>query len=99
MRLREAFTLVTKEKTTIAQENRQLHSILSQNGIQLPYPGQGQNLSLLASGSAGAAGKNDGPILQEQHSQPLQIQVTPIKPVQQISAEQYSRIAINLVLA
>lgn len=99
IRLREAFTQVSKDKTAIAQENTQLHALLLRNGIQFAYPGQGHNLSLLASSDAGAAGKNDGPTLQEQHSQPLQIQATPIKLVQQITPEQYSRIAINLVLA
>jgi hypothetical protein len=37
-RLREAFTLITREKTAVAEENRRLRAILDAHGIPYAFP-------------------------------------------------------------
>lgn len=84
-RLRGAYTAAVKEKMTIVEENRQLHAVLKQHGINFPLAGQGTI----------QAGNNHSHHTQQYQPQPPAQQTT----AEQITAEQYSRIAINLVLA
>lgn len=107
-RLREAYTISVKEKTAVMDENRQLHVLLKENGIIFPHPVQAQALlSIENEGVTGATGNLAQLQLHShnEHYEHPQSSISPPQiglnhsPGQQLSSEQYSRIAIDLVLA
>ncbi|KAF8467716.1 hypothetical protein BDZ91DRAFT_793392 [Kalaharituber pfeilii] len=113
LRLREIFTILTKEKTVLAQEksalmqeNQELRALLQHHGISYPYPAHEQSTSapMLDLSHTGAAGKSAAQFPIIQHSQPAQIPAIPpldppLEEIQKFTAENYSKIAIDFVLA